>query len=251
MLWLEEFSWKMWLLCILAGLGVTVGTGTEICLTRCDVPGGKEGCCPYPDATCCDGTSCCPNGMQCDTARGICKSGLDQEDIQLHYPSALNNSAVEMLSNVYCPDHSECPDQNTCCPLSSGRYGCCPRPNAVCCSDELHCCPHGYTCLGQGYCRIGNNLMYVMKAPPSNEEVNVLQYSTCGSSQTSCQSNNGARACCPLQSAVCCSDGQHCCPLGYKCLPGSQSCIKELWSGIFFLLFWGCILYKYIEKILQ
>ncbi len=26
------------------------------------------------------------------------------------------------------------------------RYGCCPMPNAVCCSDGTHCCPHGAKC---------------------------------------------------------------------------------------------------------
>ena len=53
------------------------------------------------------------------------------------------------VGNVVCPDgKSECPDGNTCCKLSSGGYGCCPAPEAVCCSDGIHCCPHGYTCGG-------------------------------------------------------------------------------------------------------
>ena len=51
------------------------------------------------------------------------------------------------IDNVICPDQtSECPDGSTCCKLSSGGYGCCPAPKATCCSDEIHCCPHGYTC---------------------------------------------------------------------------------------------------------
>ena len=51
------------------------------------------------------------------------------------------------MKNVECPDGmSECPDGNTCCKLSSGQYGCCPLPNAVCCSDGIHCCPNGYSC---------------------------------------------------------------------------------------------------------
>jgi hypothetical protein len=37
--------------------------------------------------------------------------------------------------------------------MSSGEYGCCPLPNAVCCSDGKHCCPEGYTCdVSQGTC---------------------------------------------------------------------------------------------------
>ena len=51
------------------------------------------------------------------------------------------------LQSVVCPDgQSECPSGNTCCKLSSGNYGCCPLPKAVCCSDGVHCCPNGYTC---------------------------------------------------------------------------------------------------------
>ena len=53
------------------------------------------------------------------------------------------------LQSVVCPDgQSECPDGNTCCKTSSGEYGCCPLPKAVCCSDGVHCCPNGYTCGG-------------------------------------------------------------------------------------------------------
>ena len=55
--------------------------------------------------------------------------------------------------NVVCPDGSECPAGNTCCRLSSGGYGCCPLPNAVCCSDGKHCCPEGDICdVSQGTC---------------------------------------------------------------------------------------------------
>ena len=52
---------------------------------------------------------------------------------------------------MICPDGvSECASGNTCCKLSSGAYGCCPLPNAVCCSDHIHCCPSGYTCASGG-----------------------------------------------------------------------------------------------------
>ena len=50
------------------------------------------------------------------------------------------------LQSVECSDGSACPDGSTCCELASGGYGCCPLPNAVCCSDGVHCCPNGYTC---------------------------------------------------------------------------------------------------------
>ena len=51
--------------------------------------------------------------------------------------------------NIVCPDgKSQCTDDNTCCKSSSGGYRCCPAPEAICCSDGIHCCPHGYTCGG-------------------------------------------------------------------------------------------------------
>lgn len=30
--------------------------------------------------------------------------------------------------SVSCPDESHCPDQNTCCQMPAGSYGCCPMP---------------------------------------------------------------------------------------------------------------------------
>ena len=52
-----------------------------------------------------------------------------------------------MKTNVVCPGGQvQCPDGSTCCKLSSGQWGCCPLPNAVCCSDGEHCCPQVYTC---------------------------------------------------------------------------------------------------------
>ena len=47
-----------------------------------------------------------------------------------------------------CPDYqSVCPDEKTCCRLLSGQWGCCPLPNAVCCSHGNYCCPEGHTCV--------------------------------------------------------------------------------------------------------
>lgn len=47
---------------------------------------------------------------------------------------------ASLQANDECPDHkSECPAESTCCELESGEYGCCPLPNAVCCSDKEHC----------------------------------------------------------------------------------------------------------------
>jgi hypothetical protein len=45
-----------------------------------------------------------------------------------------------------------CPSGDTACTSASGT-GCCPLPNAVCCSDGVHCCPNNYKCnLSAGTC---------------------------------------------------------------------------------------------------
>ena len=51
-----------------------------------------------------------------------------------------------LIPAVMCDATHECPDGSTCCKQPSGDWGCCPSPNAVCCSDGEHCCPSGYKC---------------------------------------------------------------------------------------------------------
>ncbi|CAF1420698.1 unnamed protein product [Adineta ricciae] len=99
--------------------------------TCCQLSSGQYGCCPLADAVCCsDHLHCCPNGYTCDTEHSRCKKKFDRP-----------------VNDVPCPGgSSSCPDGSTCCQLQSGDYGCCPLEDAVCCSDHLHCCPHGYTC---------------------------------------------------------------------------------------------------------
>lgn len=79
----------------------------------------------------------------CFFVPGFCRKGNDKV-LAYKHTKALNRKVV----NVVCPDDSECPAGNTCCKLSSGGYGCCPLPQATCCSDEIHCCPHDYRCSG-------------------------------------------------------------------------------------------------------
>ncbi|XP_071108502.1 progranulin-like [Haliotis cracherodii] len=47
---------------------------------------------------------------------------------------------------VSCNATVSCDQNQTCCWLSTGGWGCCSYQNAVCCQDGLHCCPNGYTC---------------------------------------------------------------------------------------------------------
>jgi len=54
---------------------------------------------------------------------------------------------------VNCGGGTQCPAGNTCCKDAQGGFGCCPYPKATCCSDEIHCCPNGYSCeVSKGLC---------------------------------------------------------------------------------------------------
>ena len=141
------------------------------------------------------------------------------------------------LGNVICPDgQSECPDGNTCCKLSTGEWGCCPLPNAVCCSDHLHCCPEGYTCdVSAGTCtKQGESSVIPMltKKPALKNVICPDGQSECPDGNTCCKLSTGEWGCCPLPNAVCCSDGEHCCPEGYTCDVSAGTCTKQGESSV-------------------
>ncbi|XP_015740916.1 progranulin [Coturnix japonica] len=48
--------------------------------------------------------------------------------------------------------------------------------------------------------------------------------SSCPDGATCCRLPSGPYGCCPLQNAVCCSDGLHCCPQGTTCDLQSSTC---------------------------
>ncbi|XP_076360928.1 uncharacterized protein LOC143252530 isoform X2 [Tachypleus tridentatus] len=92
--------------------------------------------------------------------------------------------------DVKCPDGTTCPDDNTCCefPPVIGPYGCCPLPQAECCTTGPFCCPTLNTCCAMGCCP--------------------LPQATCCNEQDTC---------CPFL-YICCPGG--CCPKGTICGPG-------------------------------
>ena len=60
-----------------------------------------------------------------------------------------------VTARQFCPNHEDtCEEDQTCCPLPSGDFGCCPLGrDAVCCADKQHCCPHNTVCnLDEGSC---------------------------------------------------------------------------------------------------
>ena len=193
--------------------------------TCCPIADGKEGCCPHLHAVCCaDKEHCCPQGYSC--SGGKCTQG----DL-LHPLVAI---AGKLEPHVTCPDqHSECPTGDTCCPVGDSKYGCCPKANAVCCSDQKHCCPEGYSCKS-GKCEREGSHHPLVELAMRNQGVGQLveniicpdQKHECPSGDTCCPVDSGF-ACCPMVDAVCCTNGTFCCPKGYTCDPSTNKCHGE------------------------
>ena len=192
--------------------------------TCCKLSSGQWGCCPVPKAVCCsDGVHCCPNGYTCDVSSGQCS----KRNVQVPMVAKV---AARQANNVVCPDgQSQCPDGNTCCEISSGQWGCCPLPKAVCCADKVHCCPNGYIC-DRGTCHnddVEVPMVTKIAARPVNNVVCPGGRSQCPDGNTCCKLSSGQWGCCPLPGAVCCSDGVHCCPNGYTCDVSTGQCSKD------------------------
>ncbi|XP_062342716.1 granulin 1 [Osmerus eperlanus] len=165
---------------------------------------------------------------------------------------------VESASCLKCPDGKVCSNLQTCCFTQKG-YVCCPVPNAVCCADLTHCCPHGYRCnTATKQCvRDGlpwDNLPLLEKVaaePPSSpalplveaqepgsapaqsqgvEDESVVHCDSlhyCPSGTTCCRHPTGLWFCCPYSPGRCCLDGYHCCHYGYDCDPTYTKCIRR------------------------
>uniref|UniRef100_A0A8C6Q711 Granulins domain-containing protein n=1 Tax=Nothobranchius furzeri TaxID=105023 RepID=A0A8C6Q711_NOTFU len=106
--------------------------------------GGWWGCCPLPQAVCCQGGNhCCPSGHTCEPHRSTCSRGPNT----IAWFTKLSARTEPMdVSDVKCDNKSSCASGTTCCRLPSGEWGCCPLVKAVCCDDHEHCCPQGYSC---------------------------------------------------------------------------------------------------------
>ncbi|KAK9534615.1 hypothetical protein VZT92_007048 [Zoarces viviparus] len=209
--------------------------------TCCFMTSSQEwGCCPLPQAVCCaDGSHCCPANYTCNVGRTTCTKG---EVVIPWYTKLPATTSVEAdPSSVQCDEQIECPGQTSCCRLLSGEWGCCPLPNAVCCSDKEHCCPQGYTC------NVGSNsclklIMLQVEAvpltrvhlaehqpkpiPSKHRDVQCDEEITCPDETTCCRTSATSWGCCPSPNAVCCSDMQHCCPTGYTCT-ATGDCVKS------------------------
>ncbi|KAM4691663.1 progranulin [Rhinophrynus dorsalis] len=185
-------------------------------------PQGGFACCPLPQGTSCqDGRHCCAAGSQCSEDGHYCIPASNQ-------------------SAIICPDgRSECPNDATCCMMPDQSWGCCPMPQATCCNDHLHCCPHNTLCdIQHGRC-VSNEgyLPWSSKVPALKKVVslgNIVQKipcpdgSSCPDGTTCCQQTDFSYGCCPFISAVCCSDKIHCCPSGTVCDLAHAKCVSPI-----------------------
>lgn len=198
--------------------------------TCCQLPDTTWGCCPLAKAVCCeDKRHCCPEGTQCDLVHSKCTSSTSESFPMFKKLPAKRKQKTpdSLVGSVTCPGGKSCPDSYTCCLLASGDYGCCPYPNAMCCSDHLHCCPSNTICdLVEGVCRSDKTLLPLLKkiaAVPVNS-VPCNGSVACEDGNTCCKSSTGEWACCPFAEAVCCEDHLHCCPHGTICNLKASTC---------------------------
>ncbi|XP_016314254.1 granulins [Sinocyclocheilus anshuiensis] len=212
---------------------VACASGTTCCKTQ----EGTWACCPLPKAVCCeDHIHCCPEDTVCDLTASTCD---DPADLSVSVPWVAKVPTFPIASsNQKCDETSSCPDGSTCCRLSSGKWGCCPLPQAVCCKDGDHCCPNGYTCnekktsCSKAYHEVpwftkqearvlkGSEVLF------GDEDVKCDSTTSCASGSTCCKLPTGQWGCCPLVKAVCCEDHEHCCPQGYTCDLEFGTCVK-------------------------
>ncbi|XP_069760949.1 progranulin-like isoform X2 [Narcine bancroftii] len=202
--------------------------------TCCLVSEEQWGCCPIEKAVCClDHLHCCPANTKCDLKQSKCMSEYGMMEMWKKFPAyrrfTVKNTKVHV---VRCNDTVACQDNQTCCLLVSGEYGCCPLPHAVCCPDHEHCCPEGWICDSTGKCFFGDiSIPWITKTPAivqgSMTDVKCNDTVACLKGDTCCKRPSGDWECCPLPEAVCCQDHEHCCPKGYTCNLVSMICEKK------------------------
>ncbi|XP_052406912.1 granulin a isoform X22 [Carassius gibelio] len=210
--------------------------------TCCKNKEGGWGCCPLPEAVCCDDfIHCCPHDTTCNVAAGSCDEPSGSQPWFEKLP-ALPRAGQRSPGNVNCDSNHICPDSSTCCKNTDGDWGCCPLPEAVCCTDGEHCCPANYKCdVTRVSCIRGDvvipwyNKMSAQSTPAPSLDLGAVECDeqmSCSADSTCCHLSTGEWGCCPLPEAVCCPDQEHCCPKGYRCDLRRRSCIKTSWLHV-------------------
>ncbi|CAG5897261.1 unnamed protein product [Menidia menidia] len=210
--------------------------------TCCKTQDGGWSCCLLPEAVCCaDGDHCCPNDYKCTESQTSCVRGGVVIPWYTKIEASSSVQADPDPGSVRCDGGNRCPEHTSCCRLSTGRWGCCPLQNAVCCPDKEHCCPQGYTCnLASMSCHklillqletLPLTPVYLpeYRPPPTplqHADVRCDDQTSCNEDETCCRTSAASWGCCPAANAVCCSDMKHCCPTGYSCSP-EGSCSQD------------------------
>ncbi|XP_075747276.1 progranulin-like [Rhipicephalus microplus] len=154
-----------------------------------------------------------------------------------------------VASQKTCPDGSQCDAGDTCCKLRSGKYSCCPLPNAVCCEDQEHCCPSRYRCDNEtDACKPSIkrtahlDSLWSQAISNANEQqqndyvpCSLSDDVVCLAAHTCCMTAPNRKAtnytCCPFRNAVCCADGKHCCPEHSTCQTATGRCSYDAAAG--------------------
>uniref|UniRef100_A0A3B5A706 Granulins domain-containing protein n=1 Tax=Stegastes partitus TaxID=144197 RepID=A0A3B5A706_9TELE len=114
----------------------------------------------------------------------------------------------EVEGRTQCDARTSCPDSTTCCFMTaSQRWGCCPLPQAVCCADGSHCCPHQYKCdESKTSCIRGEvEIPWYTKIPADTSDQADLSAVQCDDGHqcpehtTCCKLVTGQWGCCPLE----------------------------------------------------
>ncbi|CAH8602860.1 unnamed protein product [Heterobilharzia americana] len=201
-------------------------------------------CCPLTDAVCCDdGKHCCPNGYKCDLGAERCIQISSNELMKPPAPTSILSQSKKISKNIICPDSDVmCPSDSTCCKVPEGGWGCCPFPQAVCCSDGTHCCPANTTCNIEAEACMNASGAIISSiqskfVPKFDNNLTNLPVNICRDNKSACVggtccpglagSSDQLSLCCPHENAVCCGDGKHCCPKGTVCDMINGGCIPQ------------------------
>ena len=94
---------------------------------------------PLFQAVCCSEGHCCPHLYKCGLTSSQCYQAADDTSLleKNSLPRFLSMfkkfpsmSEEESVKSIVCPDKkTRCSDQQTCCLMASGQFGCCPLPN--------------------------------------------------------------------------------------------------------------------------
>ncbi|EGT31862.1 hypothetical protein CAEBREN_29538 [Caenorhabditis brenneri] len=252
------------LTCVRAALKCDSETECQDDETCCKLSDNTWGCCPMPQAVCCDDRNhCCPTGSTCDPQGQRCIGEDERHSPMRKKKPAKKTVQRNEFNEVLCPDRSsKCPDGSTCCLLEQGTYGCCPVPNAVCCPDMLHCCPNGFQCHGQfcsqNYAMIPHLRKFASTSIHRKEAVDFISEEDDSSDEDDSESSEdseepelktvnsvfdlnpvtcGFRKTCPAKTTCCKIDGENgkkkpmCCPLSNAvccentCCPSGYHCV--------------------------